>query len=305
MSVTTAFPVDRTAADGRRRAILCVLGASGLFTVSSALVKAFAPGFPTAEVVLFRSLVALIVTLPAIVRYGGLAAFRTRRPVGQFLRTTLGFAAMVTSFYGFAILPLAGAIALGFLMPLFLTVLSVPLLGERVGLPRVAAVLTGLAGVLIMVRPWHVGAASMPLQAVGIVIVGVACWALSMIIIRKLGGAGERNITIILWFSVGCSILAGIATVPVWVTPALWQWFGLASVGAVSAVAQVLMTEAYRGGETTLVAPFEYGAIVHATLLGIMVWGEWPDAWSVAGIVVIIGSGLYVWHGDAIRRPAR
>ena len=192
----------------RRHAILYVLSASATFTVGSALVKALTADFPVLEIVMFRSIVGFMAMLPMIVRSGGLAALKTRRPVGHVMRTVYGFIGTVTSVYGFGVLPLVTVTALGFAMPLFLTIVSVPLLGERVGPRRAAAVVVGLVGVMVMLRPWHVDANSMPLGAVAIVMAGVFTWSLSMINIRQMGDAGERNVTIVSLYSLGTAALA-------------------------------------------------------------------------------------------------
>ncbi len=142
----------------RRHAILYVLAASAVFTLGSALVKALTVDFPVLEIVMFRSIVGFVAMLPMIVRSGGLSALRTRRRVGHVMRTVYGFIGTVTSVYGFGVLPLVTVTALGFAMPLFLTIVSVPLLGERVGPRRATAVMVGLAGVMVMLRPWHVDA---------------------------------------------------------------------------------------------------------------------------------------------------
>src|ERR1700735_499944 len=173
----------------RRHAIVYVLAASATFTVGSALGKALTAEFPVLEIVLFRSAVGFPAMLPMIMRHGGLAALKTRRPVGHVMRTVYGFIGTVTSVYGFGVLPLVTVTALGFAMPLFLTILSVPLLGEHVGPRRATAVLVGLIGVMVMLRPWHVEA-DMPIGAVAIVVAGVFTWSLSMINIRKMGAAG-------------------------------------------------------------------------------------------------------------------
>jgi drug/metabolite transporter (DMT)-like permease len=282
----------------RQHAIVYVLAASATFTVGSALVKALTAEFPVLEIVMFRSVVAFVAMLPMIIRHGGLSALATRRPAGHVMRTVYGFIGTVTSVYGFGVLPLVTVTALGFAMPLFLTIMSVPLLGERVGPRRATAVLVGLGGVLIMLRPWHVDADSMPLGAVAIVLAGVVTWSLSMINIRQMGDAGEKNVTIVAWYSLGTAALAAFGCIAEWVTPSLWQFALLVSAGLFSGLAQLLMTEGYRAAETTLVAPFEYGAIIYATVLGIMIWGEWPDVWSLAGVAVLIASGLYIWHRE-------
>jgi drug/metabolite transporter (DMT)-like permease len=282
----------------RRHAITYVLSASATFTIGSAVVKALTTDFPVLEIVMFRSIVGFIAMLPMIIRHGGLAALATRRPRGHIMRTVYGFIGTVTSVYGFGALPLIAVTALGFVMPLFLTILSVPLLGERVGPRRATAVAVGLAGVLIMLRPWHIDANSLPLGAVAIVLAGVVTWSLSMINIRQMGDAGEKNVTIVAWYSLGTAALAAFGCITDWVTPTPWQLATLISAGLLSGFAQLLMTEGYRAAETTLVAPFEYGAIIYASILGIAIWGEWPDRWSLLGIVVLIGSGLYIWHRE-------
>jgi drug/metabolite transporter (DMT)-like permease len=282
----------------RRHAITFVLSASATFTLGSALVKALTADLPVLEIVMFRSLVGFLVLMPIIIRGGGLAVLKTRRPKGHLMRTANGFIGTVTSVYGYGVLPLATVTALGFAMPLFLTILSVPLLGERVGPRRATAVLVGLCGVLIMLRPWHDDANSMPPGAVAIVLAGVLTWAFSMINIRKMGEAGERNVTIVAWYSLGTAALAAFGCITNWVTPTSWELAGLVASGLMSGLAQLMMTEGYRAAETTLVAPFEYGAIIYASILGIVFWSEWPDAWSLLGVGVLIASGLYIWHRE-------
>ena len=291
----------------RRHAIIYVLSASATFTLGSALVKALTADFPVLEIVMFRSIVGFVAMVPMLLRHGGLSALATRQPLGHVMRTGYGFIGTVTSVYGFGVLPLVTVTALGFAMPLFLTVLSVPLLGERVGPRRATAVVVGLGGVLVMLRPWHVDADSMPLGAVAIVLSGVVTWALSMINIRQMGDAGERNVTIVAWYSLGTAFLAAFGCIFSWVTPSPWQLAALVSAGLFSGFAQLLMTEGYRAAETTLVAPFEYGAIIYATVLGAAIWGEWPDGFSLAGVAVLIASGLYIWHREVtlgLRRKA-
>jgi drug/metabolite transporter (DMT)-like permease len=289
----------------RRRAILCVMAASALYTVAAALVKALSPGYPAVEIMFFRSLVVGAVMLPIQLRAHGIQALRPKKPMGHVWRLIFGFTGMLTAYYGYGVLPLATNTALGFCMPLFLTILSVPLLGERVGWQRVVAVLGGLFGVLLMVRPWAGGVDALPLVPVLIVMGGVVTWALAMISIRRLGEQGESNGAIVMWFGIGSTVLAGLLTVPVWVTPSWIGLAGLLAVGVVTLAAQLLMTEAYRIGETTLVAPFEYGAILYSTLLGVLIWHELPSGWSFLGIAIIIAAGLLVWHHEVRGKTGR
>ncbi len=281
----------------RRRAILMILGAAGAFAAAAAMVKALDGALPLAQVVLGRNLFAIPALVPVLLAAGGWRALRTSYPMGHVWRCGFGLVGMFGAFYGYQHLPLATVSALGFTMPLFLTLLSVPMLGERVGPRRMAAVLVGFGGVLLMVRPWQ-GEAAGDLGALAAVLAAALAWALAMISIRKLGARGESGASIVLWFAIGSSLVAGALALPGWVWPTPMQWLLLAGTGLISALAQVLMTEAYRRGEPSLVAPFEYSGIVWTTALGGVLWGELPDGWDFAGIIVLVGAGLYIWHRE-------
>ena len=277
-----------------RRAILLVMGAAMLFACAAACVKALQGGIPLAQVVLARSVFALPVMLPLVWRAGGWQALRTSNPMGHAGRILWGLIGMAGAFHGYATLPLASVTALGFTMPLFLTLLAVPLLGESIDRRRVGAVLVGFLGVLVMLRPSGGGPGQWPDYAA--VLVAALAWALAMISIRRMGEAGESGVTIVAWFAIGCSVVSAVFALPVWVWPGAGQWALLAGVGLISAVAQLLMTEAYRRGDTTLVAPFEYSGIVWTTLLGMLVWAEAPDGYDALGIAILVGCGLYIWR---------
>jgi drug/metabolite transporter (DMT)-like permease len=288
---------------GQLRAIACVAGATFCFTVAGAFIKAVSGEFHVAQITFFRSIFALVPLLPAIIRQGA----RIARVVDwrwHAARCGFGFWGMMAAFYGLAFLSLADFTALGFAMPLFLTILSIPLLGEKVGIRRASAIVVGFLGVLLIVRPFG-GADEMPLVPTLIVLSGTVGWALSMIAIRRLGALGENNLTIVFWFAVVGAVAAGLLMIPVWVTPT-WAQFGfLTGAGLVSGFAQIMMTEAYRQGETTVVAPFEYVAIFWAVLLGWTVFDEAPAIEMLAGVVVLVASGLYILHREVVRRRER
>lgn len=289
---------DPASGAGRRRAILLVVASALGFCLAAALAKALGDTVPLAEVIFFRNLFAVICFAPLLLRQGGIGVLRTRHPFAHVLRTCFGLMGMVGAFYGYVHLPLTTVVALGFAMPLFLTLLSIPLLGERIRWRRGLAVLAGFGGVLLMVRP---GVETMHADglAIALVMLGTFGWACSMITIRRMGDVGESGVTIVLWFAIGSALVSGLATIPVWVRPTPGQLVFLAGIGLLSAAAQLLMTEAYRRGEATLLAPFEYSAIIWTTALGFSVWGEVPDVWDVLGITVLIGAGLYIWHREA------
>ncbi|MCW8086461.1 DMT family transporter [Sabulicella glaciei] len=280
----------------RRRAILAILLAALLFAGAAACVKALGGEVPLAQIILFRSAFALPVLLPLLRAAGGWRALRTTRPGGHALRLAFGFAGMVGAFYGYAHLPLATVTALGFTMPLFLALLAVPLLGEKLEAARGLAALVGFGGVLLMVRPGAGGDGWTMLVVLG----AALAWALAMITIRRMGAQGESGVAIVLWFSFGSTLVALAWSVPGWVWPTPTQWLLLAVIGGVSAFAQILMTEAYRVAEPTVVAPFEYSGIVWTTALGALIWAEAPDGWDALGILLLVGAGLALWRREAM-----
>jgi len=281
------------------RAILLVLGAACLFAGAAACVKGLGGEIPLAQVVLCRAAFALPIMLPLVWRAGGWSVLRSTQPFGHVARILCGLVGMAGAFHGYATLPLATVSALGFTMPLFLTLLCVPLLGERLDRARLAAVLVGFTGVLIMLRPGFggegLGGPGTALDYAAVLVAALA-WALSMISIRWMGERGESGVSIVAWFAIGSSAVALVFALPVWVWPTAWQWLLLAGVGLISAAAQLLMTEAYRRGDTTLVAPFEYSGIVWTTAIGLLLWGEAPDGWDALGVVVLVGCGLFIWR---------
>ena len=282
-----------------RRAILMVLGAAALFACAAGCVKALQGGIPLAMVVLFRGAFALPVMLPLVVRAGGWSVLRTKNPWGHVGRVGFGLVGMAGAFHGYATMPLATVTALGFTMPLFLTLLSRPLLGERIEIHRLAAVLVGFLGVLLMLWPGQ--SAPESVLDIGVVLLAALAWALAMISIRRMGEAGEPGIAIVAWFAIGTSAVALVFALPVWVWPSLWQWALLLGIGVVSAFAQLLMTAAYRSGDTNLLAPFEYSGIVWTTVLGVLVWSEAPDGWDAAGMAILVGCGIYIWRRGVMR----
>ena len=298
-----ARPPEAPAATARRRAraIASITAAAAAFAVAALLVKLVAPAIPTAEIVLFRSAIALVALAPLLVREGGFAALATRQPFWHAVRTLAGFGGMITAFNGYAHLPMAEVTALGFTMPLFLTMLSIPLLGEKVGIRRWSAVIVGFIGVVLILRPF---ASAIPLGPALIVVAGAVCWAVAMIAIRRMGESGESTVAIVAWFSIGGTVLAGLLSIPVWVTPTPWQAAALVGVGLASVIAQLLMTDAYRRGEPVVVAPFEYSGILWTALIGLVVFDERPSPTMAAGVVVLVGSGLYILHREVIRRRA-
>jgi drug/metabolite transporter (DMT)-like permease len=279
-----AAPILATAsAAGAKRAVLLMVGSLVFFAVMDAMVKDLGTRYSTVQLVFFRSIFAFVPIGFLILRSGSLDALRVRNVSGHILRSVVGVAAMFCFFQAFATMPLADVVAISFAAPVFVVALSVPLLGEKVGPRRWAAVLAGFAGVLIMINP---GADL--LSSVAIVpLVGTAFFALTMILLRKLGRT-ETSTSVAFTFTLSCTLISGLALPFFWVTPELLDWAALIAIGLLGGVGQILMTSAFKHADVAVVAPIEYTAMIWATLLGFVFWGEIP--------------GLNIWIGSSARK---
>jgi drug/metabolite transporter (DMT)-like permease len=268
----------------------------GLFAVMDAIVKWVSDTYPTIEIIFFRSLFAFVPLVWLIPRAGGLSALRASRPGLHLLRCTVGLVSMYLYFLAYKLLPLADAIALGFAAPLFMTALSVPLLGEKVGVRRWSAVVVGFSGVMLMLRPGgdlFQAAALVPLAA-------AFTYALAMVFIRRVS-RHDSTVSIVFYFTLFTLVVSGIATwIQGFVMPRGIDWVWLAGIGLIGGTAQIFMTRAFTIAPIAVVAPFEYTAMLWAVGLGWAIWGTLPDAWTWAGSFVLIGSGLYILHREQL-----
>ncbi|NIA70287.1 DMT family transporter [Pelagibius litoralis] len=264
------------------------------FALMDALVKDLGTRYSTMQLVFFRSLFAFVPLGYLIYRTGWADAIKINNYTGHALRILVGVAAMFCFFYAFAHMPLADVVAISFAAPVFVVALSVPLLGEKVGPKRWTAVLIGFAGVLIMVNP---GAGILDPVAV-IALIGTVFFALAMIALRKLGRT-ESGASVVFTFTLACTALSGLALPFVWITPDLQDLALLIAIGLLGGIGQIFMTFAFKHGDVAVVAPFEYTAILWATLLGFVFWGEIPGLNIWVGVAVVMLSGLFILFREA------
>jgi len=201
--------------------------------------------------------------------------------------------AIYTFFWGLRFLPLAEAVALAFLAPLFVASLSVPLLGETVGPRRWAAVGVGFLGMLVMLRP---GAEVFRWEAL-LPAAAAFGYALAMILTRRLSRQ-DSNAAIVFWGTLLGCLVSSLFLPFAWRTPPLADLGLLAMMGVVGSLSMYVLTVAYRAAPAAVVAPFEYSALLWGVLLGWLIWRELPDAWVWAGTAVIVAAGLYILHRE-------
>jgi len=285
---------------GNHRGALWMIAASLGFTMNSALVKALtAEGLDVFQIAFARALFSFALVVPFLLRAGP-GALRTRYPVQHGLRAFAGAAAMVCGFYAVGRLQLADFTALTFTQPLFVTMLAVILLGEVVRWRRWLATAAGFLGVLIMVRP---GASAFD-PAAGVALLSVLGIAIAVCMVKRLP-EGESHATMLAYF---CLMSLAITVVPAaifWTAPDAGQWLLLAGVGALGVASQAMIIRAYRSGEASFVAPFDYLKLILAGLIGFLVFGEVPGPWTLLGAAVIVGAALYIARREAVQAAVK
>ncbi|MFZ0846211.1 MAG: DMT family transporter [Pseudolabrys sp.] len=272
-----------------------------LFAAMSALVRQLGDVAPVGQLVFFRSACAIPPVLLIYALRGELmTAVRTRRPLGQLGRGALSVAGMFTNFSALTRLPLADATAISFASPLITVALAAVILKETVRLYRWSAVLVGFAGVIVMLIPHFdlshyatAGAASVATAGSIFAITAAFCNAGTVIQTRRLAQS-ETTSSIVFYFSL-VTALAGAVTLPfAWHTPTGSELVMLLSLGVFGGIAHIFLTESYRHATASVIAPFDYSAMLWALLLGYWVFGELPSALVYLGASIVAGAGLFV-----------
>ena len=274
------------------------IGAIALFTVMFALVKALSYTIPAGQAVFFRSAFAIPVLFAWLMMQGEFAgAITVKSKRGHVWRGFVGTAAMGLNFTAAGSLPLPEITAIGFTTPLLIVVFASVILGERVGVYRISAVLVGLIGVLIIVEPRLTFNALHPTQdammlGVILAITAAACAALAQIQIRKMVQV-ERTSAIIFYFCITASIFS-LSTVGTWVWPSLSQFLILILIGILGGVGQIMLTTAYRYAPASVIAPFDYTAMIFALGIGYFAFAELPSAQMILGAGIVTAAGVFV-----------
>ena len=269
-----------------------MLLAAASFSAMNALIKGLGAAFPAIELVFFRSLFGLLVLVPLIL-HGGRKTLTVERPEMHLFRLALGLGAMALSFQALTTLPLAGAISLFFTKPLFMIVLATLFLGERVPWRRSLATVTGFAGVLVMMRPWEGSIDHAMLSAVA-----SAFLMASVMVLIKTMTASERPLTMVIYFSLGCTLGTLPACLLVGHWPEADQLGLMALTGLLGSGAQYFIVRAYHAADATIVSPVDYIQLIFAGVIGYWIFDELPDRWMVLGALIVVGSSWTVVRGN-------
>jgi drug/metabolite transporter (DMT)-like permease len=263
-----------------------------IFTATSVMIRLLSAQIESVQTAFFRAVISVILLLPMIAA-GRVTPWHSKRIAGHFWRTFMGTTSMVLGFYAVSMLPLADATAIAFSQPLFSVVVAALIVGETVRWRRWSATVIGFAGVLVMVRP---GEGSLQLGAL-VALANAATVALSILLVKRLSDS-ETPLMILTQFAIFSTLLLALPAIWVWRWPDLWGWVLAVGVALSATVGQYFWVQAFKSGEMSAVAPFEYMRLPFAVFMGWLIWGEMPVIWTYVGAAIVIASALYIAHRE-------
>ena len=265
-----------------------------LFSAMDSIVKWLGGSYPTHQIMFFRCAVAMVPIVVIITMRGGISLLRIQEPFLLSIRCLLGITAMGFAFYAFSLMRLADGLAILHTTPLFMTVLSIMFLKERVGLHRWAAVMAGFIGMTIVVRPGN----SMFESGSFYMLLAAFCISCTTILIRHLSIRSDP-VNLTFYFTMSGVVISSIAIFFLgWQAPEGRDWAFFIAVGFLGGMAQYLMNVSYRQAQISMVAPLKYLSIGFGGMIAYFVWSELPDLQSLVGISIIIACGLYTLHRE-------
>jgi drug/metabolite transporter (DMT)-like permease len=274
------------------RGIGFMLAATLLFSGMAAVARLVTERIHPFEVTFFRIAFGVLVLAPLLLRYG-LAPFRTRKLGLHLARAVTHVAEMLMYFVGLGMIAFAKVQALSFTTPIFASVLAVLVLRERVFHHRVAGLLLGFIGALVVIQP---GAGALDTGTV-LIISAAMGWACVILMVKRLTHT-DSSLTITVWMVVLMSPIALVPALFVWEWPSPSDLGLLALVGVTGTLGQLAVTQAFRLADTTTVLPFDFTKLLWASLLGFLVFGEVPTVWTWLGGALIFGGGLYIAYAE-------
>jgi drug/metabolite transporter (DMT)-like permease len=277
------------------KGILWMLATAFLLTGTAAISKYLGRTLPVVEIVFFRMAVGALVMLPWLLRHG-LRGLATRRLATHFWRSILGVGAFVLYIYAVSNMLLANAVALAFSTPLWMIVMSHLMLGERAGLARGLATVTGFIGILVIARPDV--EISLPALAA---LASAFLLSIAMIYVKRLS-ATESPTKLAFYVQFFGAVFTAPSTALAWQAPSAIEWTWLTVIGVIGALGLVTQARAYAIGNPTAVTPVDFTRLPIAVLLGMVFFGELPDLWAFAGMALIVGAILFISRHERHRR---
>jgi drug/metabolite transporter (DMT)-like permease len=264
-----------------------------IFTCNGVMIRLMSEQVESVQTAFFRAFFSVLMLLPLMLS-GRVKPWHSTRIHGHFWRTFMGTCSMVLGFYAVSMLSLADATALGFSQPLFSVCVAAIVLGEKVRWRRWSATIVGFIGVLVMVRP---GAGSLQPGAL-VALTNALAVSISILLVRRLSDS-ETPLMILTQFAIWSTVLLAIPAIWVWRWPDAWGWVIAVGVSASATIGQYFWVQAFKAGEMSAVAPFEYLRLPFAVFMGWLIFGQMPEIWTYVGAAIVIASALYIAQREA------
>ena len=297
MSVTNMQATAGIRQPGVAAGIAMTFSGFAIYSMADVAIKWLSKGYPLSQEVFFSCLFSLVPVLAMVMRGSGVRQLATRRLVVHLLRGAIFIAGTFGSFFAYSRIPLADAYAVAFSAPLFITALSVPLLGEAVGWRRWSAVAVGFVGVMIMLRP---GAGVINVAALG-ALGGALGYALSVLIVRRFGNS-ESTVSFAFYTNLVGLAVSGVMLPGHYVPFPPTDLAIMAGCGLANGIALILVVTGYRWAPAAVAAPFQYTQMLWGVLYGFLIFGDRPDWMLGVGGSIVIASGVYILHRETRRK---
>lgn len=276
--------------------IIMMIMAVAILTGMNVMVKMIGTSYHPTQITFMRSLVAMILIFPFLIKAGGLSLLKTKRPGLHLMRSLAGTLGNILYFYAFQRMTVGDVMVISQAVPLFVTIFAVLFLSERVGIRRWVAVLVGFLGVIIAIDP----AGNFHITSL-IAVAATGCWASTILFMRKLG-ATESPYTVTFIFMTVCTTITACIQPWVWQTPTPRMLVLILGIGISGALGQMLMSTALKYAKASVVSPFNYTGIIWAIGFDLVLWDIIPAWTTILGAGIITVTGVYIFHREALVR---
>jgi S-adenosylmethionine uptake transporter len=271
------------------RGALMALVSFAIYSTHDVFVKFLGADYSPVQIIFFSVLFGFPLVAVMLIGDRNDGNLRPRHPWWTLVRTVSAMITGLGAFYAFSVLPLTQTYAILFAAPLLITLLAIPILGEKIGIRRGVAIVVGLLGVMIVLRPM-----GSPLGLGHFAALAAAvCSSLAAVVVRKIG-QDERSVVLMLYPMIANFVVLGLA-LPFVYKPMPIEHLGMiAIIAAFGFVASLFIIDAYKSAEAVIVAPMQYSQMIWAAIFGYFIFNEAPDQWTLVGAGVIMASGLYI-----------
>lgn len=276
------------------KGVLFALMGFAFFSSHDAIIKLIGSSYSPFQIVFFSTLLGFPLAVLLLMQDPTEGTLKPVHPWWSLLRTVCTVITGASVFYAFSTMPMSQVYAILFATPLLITVLSIPVLGEKVGVHRWGAVVVGLIGVLVVVRP---GGATLELGHLTAMI-GALASSMASVIVRRIGHE-ERPMVLMLYPMMGNFFVMACAMPFVYRPVPVEHFGGFAIIAIFGFIGGMSIIRAYRNAAAAVVAPIQYSQIVWAMVFGILIFDELPDAYTLVGVIIIIASGVYILMREA------